>query len=141
MAVNTSKNSDDYKKEIVKPISTNTNTNTNTNKIDQPTTSEKVNPDDRDTKESKMQGKSESIKDKTSGKISEFVEATESEDKVHLIFMLYYSIHFKQILIKLLKILIQDSSISCSSWVLHGKSNTHLHHLMVQQDPFFSNLN
>jgi hypothetical protein len=29
-----------------------------------------------------MQGKSESIKDKTSGKISEFVEATESEDKV-----------------------------------------------------------
>jgi hypothetical protein len=77
MAVNTSKNSEDYKKEIVKPIST----NTNTNKIDQPTTSEKVNPDDRDTKESKMQGKSESIKDKISGKISEFVEATESEDK------------------------------------------------------------
>ena len=80
MAVNTSKNSDDYKKEIVKPISI-TNNNNNNNAIDQPTTSEKVNPDERDTKESKMQGKSESIKDKTSGKISEFVEGTKSEDK------------------------------------------------------------
>ena len=78
MAVNTSKNSDDYKKEIVKPISI---TNNNNNALDQPTTSEKVNPDERDTKESKMQGKSESIKDKTSGKISEFVEGTKSEDK------------------------------------------------------------
>ncbi|MGZ5499750.1 MAG: hypothetical protein ACXWEW_01195 [Nitrososphaeraceae archaeon] len=80
MAVNTSKNSDDYKKEIVKPISI-TNNNNNNNAIDQPTTSEKVNPDERDTKESKMQEKSESIKDKTSGKISEFVEGTKSEDK------------------------------------------------------------
>ncbi|HEX7143348.1 MAG TPA: hypothetical protein VF222_12810 [Nitrososphaeraceae archaeon] len=80
MAVNTSKNSDDYKKEIVKPISI-TNNNNNNNAIDQPTTSEKVNPDERDTKESEMQGKSESIKDKTSGKISEFVEGTKSEDK------------------------------------------------------------
>ncbi|MGZ5550818.1 MAG: hypothetical protein ACXW07_08715, partial [Nitrososphaeraceae archaeon] len=80
MAVNTSKNSDDYNKEIVKPISI-TNNNNNNNGIDQPTTSEKVNPDERDTKESKMQEKSESIKDKTSGKISEFVEGTKSEDK------------------------------------------------------------
>ncbi len=79
MAVNTSKNSDDYKKEIVKPISITNNNNNNA--LDQPTTSEKVNPDERDTKESKMQGKSESIKDKTSGKISEFVEGTKSEDK------------------------------------------------------------
>ena len=78
MAINTSKISDDYKKEIVKPISI---TNNNNNALDQPTTSEKVNPDERDTKESKMQGKSESIKDKTSGKISEFVEGTKSEDK------------------------------------------------------------
>jgi len=77
MAVSTSKNSDDYKKEIVKPISITNNNNA----IDQPTTSEKVNPDERDTKESKMQGKNESIKDKTSGKISEFVEGTKSEDK------------------------------------------------------------
>ncbi|MGZ5486180.1 MAG: hypothetical protein ACXWFB_09775 [Nitrososphaeraceae archaeon] len=80
MAVNTSKNSDDYKKEIVKPISI-TNNNNNNNAIDQPTTSEKVNPDERDTKESNMQEKSESIKDKTSGKITEFVEGTKSEDK------------------------------------------------------------
>ena len=79
MAINTSKNSDDYKKEIVKSISI---TNNNNNAIDQPTTSEKVNPDERDTKESKMQEKSESIKDKTSEKISEFVEGTKSEDKV-----------------------------------------------------------
>jgi hypothetical protein len=79
MAVNTSKNSDDYKKEIVKPISI-TNSNNN-NTIDQPTTPEKVNPDERETKESKMQGKSESIKDKTSEKISKFVEGTKNEDK------------------------------------------------------------
>ncbi len=82
MAVNTSKNSDDYKKEIVKPISlTNNNNNNNNNAIDQPTTPEKVNPDERETKESKMQGKSESIKDKTYGKISKFVEGTKNEDK------------------------------------------------------------
>ena len=36
MAVNTSKNSDDYKKEIVKLMFT-----TNNSRIDQPTTSEK----------------------------------------------------------------------------------------------------
>jgi hypothetical protein len=48
MAVNTSKNSDDYKKEIVKRKSTTTN----------------------------IQGKRESIKDKICGKISEFLPVT-----------------------------------------------------------------
>ena len=62
MAENTSKKSDDYKREIDKLTST-------TNTIDQPTTSEKINPDERDTKESEMQvRKSESIKDKISRK-------------------------------------------------------------------------
>jgi hypothetical protein len=77
MAVNTSKNSDDYKKEIVKPISTTTTTTTTTNNTaEQPTTYEKITPDERDTKESKIQAKSESIKDKIFGKISEILPVT-----------------------------------------------------------------
>jgi hypothetical protein len=73
MAVNRYKNSDDYKTEIVKPISATTNNNT----VDQPTTFEKVTLDDeRDTKESKIQAKSESIKDKIFGKISEILPVT-----------------------------------------------------------------
>ena len=76
MAVNTSKNSDDYKREIVKPISTTTTTNNN-NTVDQPTTYEKVKSDVRDTEEeSKIQAKSESIKDKIFGKISEILPVT-----------------------------------------------------------------
>jgi hypothetical protein len=75
MAEYSSKNSDGYKREIDKLTST-------TNTIDQPTTSEKINPDERDTKESEIQGrKSESIKDKISRIISEFVEETKSEGK------------------------------------------------------------
>ena len=74
MAVNTSKNSDDYKREIVKPISTTNNSNNNT--VDQPTTYEKVKSDVRDTEESKIQAKSESIKDKIFGKISEILPVT-----------------------------------------------------------------
>jgi hypothetical protein len=75
MAEYSSKNSDDYKREIDKLTST-------TNTIDQPTTSEKINSYERDTKESEIQGrKSESIKDKISRIISEFVEETKSEDK------------------------------------------------------------
>jgi hypothetical protein len=77
MAVNTSKNSDDYKREIVKPISTNNNNNNNNNNtVDQPTTYEKVKSDVRDTEESKIQAKSESIKDKIFGKISEILPVT-----------------------------------------------------------------
>ncbi len=73
MAVNTSKNPDDYKREIVKPISATNNSNT----VDHPTTFEKVNLDDvRDTEESKIQAKSESIKDKIFGKISEILPVT-----------------------------------------------------------------
>jgi hypothetical protein len=72
MAVNTSKNSDDYKREIVKPISITNNNNT----VDQPTTYEKVKSDVRDTEESKIQAKSESIKDKIFGKISEILPVT-----------------------------------------------------------------
>jgi hypothetical protein len=73
MAVNTSKNSDNYKREIVKPIST---TNNNNNTVDQPTY-EKVKSDVRDTEEeSKIQAKSESIKDKIFGKISEILPVT-----------------------------------------------------------------
>jgi hypothetical protein len=75
MAVNTSKNSDDYKREIVKPISTTNNSNNNT--VDQPTTYEKVKSDVRDTEEeSKIQAKSESIKNKIFGKISEILPVT-----------------------------------------------------------------
>jgi hypothetical protein len=79
MADSSTKDTDEYKKEIDKLTSSTTNNNT----IDQPTYSEKVNPDDeRDTKESEMQGrKSESIKDKIFGKMSEFVGETKSEDK------------------------------------------------------------
>ena len=75
MAVNTYKNSDDYKREIVKPISTTNNSNNNT--VDQPTTYEKVKSDVRDTEEeSKIQAKSESIKNKIFGKISEILPVT-----------------------------------------------------------------
>ena len=74
MAVNTSKNSDDYKREIVKPISITNNNNT----VDQPTTYEKVKSDVRDTEESKIQAKSESIKDKISRKISKVTRGTKS---------------------------------------------------------------
>jgi len=81
MAENTSKNSDDYKREIDKLTSTTTNNNNNNNTIDQHITSEKVNPDERDTKETVMQGKSESIKDKIFRKMSEFVGGTKSKDK------------------------------------------------------------
>jgi hypothetical protein len=77
MGVNASKISDEYKKEIVKLTSNNHN-NIKTDQF----TSEKVKPNERDTKESKMQEKSESIKNKTSGKISEFVEGTKNEYKV-----------------------------------------------------------
>ena len=76
MGVNTSKISDEYKKEIVKLTSNNHN-NIKTDQF----TSEKVKPNERDTKESKMQEKSESIKDNTSGKTSEFVDGTKNEDK------------------------------------------------------------
>src|SRR5215217_7817578 len=75
MAENTSKNSDDYKREIDKLTSTTTNNNNNNN------TYEKVNPDERETKETVMQGKSESIKDKIFRKMSEFVGGTKSKDK------------------------------------------------------------
>jgi len=75
MAVNTYKNSDVYKREIVKPISTTNNSNNNT--VDQPTTYEKVKSDVRDTEEeSKIQAKSESIKNKIFGKISEILPVT-----------------------------------------------------------------
>ncbi|MGI9009896.1 MAG: hypothetical protein ACR2F1_01745 [Nitrososphaeraceae archaeon] len=75
MAVNTSKNSDDYKRKIDKL----TSNNHNNIKTDQ-STSEKVNPDERDTnKESKMQVKSESIKDKISRKISKVIRETKSD--------------------------------------------------------------
>jgi uncharacterized membrane protein len=75
MAVNTSKNSDDYKRKIDKL----TSNNHNNIKTDQ-STSEKVNPNERDTnKESKMQVKSESIKDKISRKISNVIRETKSD--------------------------------------------------------------
>ncbi|MGZ5500793.1 MAG: hypothetical protein ACXWEW_06565, partial [Nitrososphaeraceae archaeon] len=75
MAVNTSKNSDDYKRKIDKL----TSNNHNIIKTDQ-STSEKVDPDERDTnKESKMQVKSESIKDKISRKISKVIRETKSD--------------------------------------------------------------
>ncbi|MGZ5490764.1 MAG: hypothetical protein ACXW0J_03395 [Nitrososphaeraceae archaeon] len=75
MAVNTSKNSDDYKRKIDKL----TSNNHNNIKTDQ-STSEKVDPDERDTnKESKMQVKSESIKDKISRKISKVIRETKSD--------------------------------------------------------------
>ena len=75
MAVNTSKNSDDYKKEIDKL----TSNNHNHIKTDQ-STSEKVNPDERDTnEESKIQVKSESIKDKIARKISKVIRGTKSD--------------------------------------------------------------
>ena len=75
MADSTMKDSDEYKREIDKLTSSTNNT------IDQHITSEKVNPDERDTIEFKIQRKNESIKDKISRKISEFVEGTKSEDK------------------------------------------------------------
>ncbi len=75
MAVNTSKNSDDYKRKIDKL----TSNNHNNIKTDQ-STSEQVDPDERDTnKESKMQVKSESIKDKISRKISKVIRETKSD--------------------------------------------------------------
>ncbi len=75
MAVNTSKNSDDYKKEIDKL----TSNNHNNIKTDQ-STSEKVSPDEIDTNEkSKIQLKSESIKDKISRKISKVIRGTKSD--------------------------------------------------------------
>jgi uncharacterized membrane protein len=75
MAVNISKNSDDYKRKIDKL----TSNNHNNIKTDQ-STYEKVNPDERDTnKESKMQVKSESIKDKISRKISNVIRETKSD--------------------------------------------------------------
>ena len=75
MAVNTSKNSDDYKRKIDKL----TSNNHNNIKTDQ-STSERVDPDERDTnKESKMQVKSESIKDKISRKISKVIRETKSD--------------------------------------------------------------
>jgi hypothetical protein len=77
MADSTSKDSDQYKREIDKLTSTTNNNNT----IDQSYTSEKVNPDERDTKESEMQGKSKSIKDKIFGKMSKLIGGTKSEDK------------------------------------------------------------
>ena len=70
------KDSDEYKREIDKLTSS-----TNNNTIDQHITSEKVNPDERDNIEYKIQRKNESIKDKLFGKMSEFVEGTKSEDK------------------------------------------------------------
>ena len=75
MADSTMKDSDEYKREIDKLTSSTNNT------IDQHITSEKVNPDERDNIEYKIQRKNESIKDKISRKISEFVEGTKSEDK------------------------------------------------------------
>ena len=53
---------------------------TNNSRIDQLILLKNANPDERDAKESRIQGKSESIKDKTSGKISEFIEGTKNED-------------------------------------------------------------
>jgi hypothetical protein len=76
MADSTTKDSDEYKREIDKLTST-----TNNNTIDQSSTSEKANPDERDTKESEMQGKSESTKDKIFGKMSKLIGGTKSEDK------------------------------------------------------------
>ena len=75
MGVNTYKNSDDYKRKIDKL----TSNNHNNIKTDQ-STSEQVDPDERDTnKESKMQVKSESIKDKISRKISKVIRETKSD--------------------------------------------------------------
>jgi hypothetical protein len=75
MADKTSINSDDYKREIDKLTSNNHN-NIKTDQF----TSEKVNSDERDTnKESKMHIKSESIKDKISGKISKVIRGTKSD--------------------------------------------------------------
>ncbi len=75
MADKTSINSDDYKREIDKL----TSNNHNNIKTDQ-STSEKVNPDERDTnKESKMQIIIESIKDKISGKILKVIRGTKSD--------------------------------------------------------------
>jgi hypothetical protein len=62
------KDSDEYKKEIDKLTSS-----TNNNTIDKDITSEKVNPDERDNIEYKIQRKNESIKDKLFGKMSEFI--------------------------------------------------------------------
>ena len=76
MADSTMKDSDEYKKEIDKLTSS-----TNNNTIDQDITSEKVNPDERDNIEYKIQRKNESIKDKLFGKMSEFIGGTKSEDK------------------------------------------------------------
>ena len=78
MGDSTTKNSDEYKREIDKLTSS---TNNNNNTIDQHITSEKVNSDERDTIEYKIQRKNESIKEKISRKISEFVEGTKNEDK------------------------------------------------------------
>ena len=70
------KDSDEYKREIDKLTSS-----TNNNTIDKDITSEKVNPDERDNIEYKIQRKNESIKDKLFGKMSEFIGETGSEDK------------------------------------------------------------
>lgn len=70
------KDSDEYKKEIGKLTSS-----INNNTIDKDITSEKVNPDERDNIEYKIQRKNESIKDKLFGKMSEFIGETGSEDK------------------------------------------------------------
>jgi hypothetical protein len=79
MTDSTTKDSDEYKKEIDKLTSTTPTYNNNT--IDQPSTSEKVNPDEIDTKGFTINRKNESIKDKIFGKMSEFVGGTKSRDK------------------------------------------------------------
>ena len=79
MAVNTSKNYNNYKREIDKQILSPSINDNNT--IDQPITSEKVNPHERYTNESEKQGKSESTKDKISRNASEFIGGRKNEDQ------------------------------------------------------------
>jgi hypothetical protein len=83
MADSTTKVSEEYKREIDKLTSTThtTTNNNNNNTIDQSTTSEKIDHDQRDAKESERQGKSEFIKDKMSRKISEIGEGTKSREE------------------------------------------------------------
>jgi Fe2+ transport system protein B len=70
MAINNS-NRDDYKREIIKRVS-------NNNEMDKSTTSEKVNLNEKDTKESEADQKVESVKENINGKISEADQKVES---------------------------------------------------------------
>ena len=78
MAINNS-NRDDYKREIIKRISTN-------NEMDNSTTSEKVNLNEKDTKDSEADQKVDSTKESINEKISDLPEQTKKDHKERELF-------------------------------------------------------